>query len=191
MTKDVKDLTFEEIEETRSLLKQMGEPVTPQNLAKELGVKKTEMMKFLNEGGYHFDMTKWTRRDKYSRVTKEWITVDKVFVNEIDNPRNPDWLPMMKAKYAKYLYLTKVEDYGNLLGWKLEVDQKDRYGYGWRNTEEKVQAVKDAGLLKDTTFCKGFFGDGWNETHLAFREKDKDTAVKALKDAGWEVEIED
>ena len=189
--KDIKDLTFEEVEECRGLLKQMGELVTPQNLAKELGVKKTDMMRFLNEGKYHFDMTKWTKRDKYSRVTKEWITVDKVYPNAIDNPRNPDWLPMMKAKYAKYLYLTKVEDYGNLLGWKLDVDQKDRYGYGWRNTEEKVKAVKDAGLLKDTTFCKGFFGDGWNETLLAFREKDKDTAVKALKDAGWEVEIEE
>ena len=189
--KDTKDLTFEEVEECRKLLKQMGEPVTPQNLAKELGVKKTDMMRFLLEGGYHFDMTEWTKHNKYYQVVKKWITVDKVFVNEIDNPRNPEWLPMMKAKYPKYLYLTKVEDYGTLLGWKLEVDQKDRYGYGWRNTEEKVQAVKDAGLMKDTTFCKGFFGDGWNETHLAFREKDKEVSVKALKDAGWEVEIEE
>lgn len=185
------ELTFDNIEETRKLLVQMGEPATPQNLAKELGVKKTEMMRFLNEGKYHFDMTKWTRLDKYQRVVKEWITVDKVYQNAIDNPDNPEWLPMMKAKYPKYIYLTKVADYGVPLGWKLTVDKKGCYGYGWRNTEEKVQAVKDAGLMKDTTFCKGFYGDCWNDTQLAFREKDKDNAVKALKDAGWEVGIDD
>ena len=187
----IEEMTFETIEETRALLDQMGETVTPQNLAKELGVKKTEMMKFLNENKYHFKVTSWVRRDKYQRVVKEWVTVDKVYPNAIDNPKNPEWLPMMKAKYAKYIYLTKVLDYGALLGWKLDVDQQNRYGYGWRNTEEKVQEIRDAGLMKDTTFCKGFFGDGWNETHLAFREKDKDTAVKALKDAGWEVGLEE
>ena len=79
--KDIKDLTFEEVEECRKLLNQMGEPVTPQNLAKELGVKKTDMMRFLLEGGYHFDMTEWTKHNKYYQVVKKWITVDKVFVN--------------------------------------------------------------------------------------------------------------
>lgn len=187
----MKDLTFEEVEECRKLLKQMGEPVTPQNLAKELGVKKTEMMRFLNEGKYHFDMTKWTKRDKYSRVTKEWVTVDKVFINDIDNPSNPEWLPMMKAKHAKHIYLRKVLDYGYQLGWKLVVDIPGREGYGWRNTEEKVKAIEDAGLLKTACFCFGGFGDGWNERHLGFKPEQKDTAVKALKDAGWEVELEE
>lgn len=188
---NVKKLKLNEIEETRALLEQMGEPVTPQNLAKELGVKKTEMMRFLNDGKYHFDMTKWTRRDKYDRITKEWITVDKVYLNAIDNPRNPDWLPMMKAKYPKYIFLTRVLDYGALLGWKLDVDKKGGYGYGWRNTEEKVQAIRDAGLMKDTTFCKGFFGDGWNETHLGFRANDKTAVVEALQNAGWQVTLEE
>ena len=189
--KDIKDLTFEEVEECRKLLKQMGEVVTPQNLAKELGVKTTDMMRFLNEGKYHVDMTKWTKRDKYSRVTKEWITVDKVFVHEIDNPRNPEWLPMRKSKYAKFIHLRKVEDYGYLLGWKLVVDTNGQDGYGWRNTEEKVKAIEAAGTLKVVTFCFGGFGDGWNEHHLGFKPEQKDEAVKALKDAGWEVEIED
>lgn len=189
--KDTKDLTFEEVEECRKLLKQMGEPVTPQNLAKELGVKKTDMMRFLLEGGYHFDMTEWTKHNKYYQVVKKWITVDKVFVNEIDNPRNPEWLPMMKAKYAKLIHLRKVEDYGYPLGWKLVVDPKGREGFGWRNTEEKLKAIEDAGLLKTATFCFGGFGDGWNEHYLGFKPEQKDEAVKALKDAGWEVEIEE
>ena len=189
-TASAKNLTVEEIATVSELLAQMGEPVTPQNLAKELGVKKTVMMKFLNDGKYHFDMTHWRRRDKNGRTVKEWITVDNVYPNAIDNPNNPEWLPMMKAKYAKYLYLTKVLDYGALYGWKLVVDQEGRYGYGWRNTEEKVKAVRDAGLLKDTVFCMGGLGDGWNETHLAFRTRDKDKAIKALQDAGWNVGIE-
>ncbi len=189
--KDIKDLTFEEVKETCALLRQMGEKTTPQNLAKELGVKRIDMMRFLNEGKYHFDMTEWTKRDKCYQVVKRWVTVDKVFVNEIDNPRNPEWLPMMKAKHAKLIHLRKVEDYGYLLGWKLVVDTNGNQGHGWRNTEEKVKAIEDAGLLKTATFCFGGFGDGWNEHHLGFKPEQKDEAVKALKDAGWEVEIEE
>lgn len=187
----MKDLTFKEIKETCELLRQMGESATPQNLAKELGVKKTEMMRFLNEGRYHFDMTEWTKTDKNSRVVKRWITVDKVFLDPINNPRNPEWLPMMKAKYAKYIYLRRVLDYGHLLGWKLVVDPAECKERGWRNTEEKVKAIEDAGLLKTTTFCFGGFGDSWNECHLGFKPEEKDAAVQALKDAGWEVEIDE
>lgn len=182
---DIKDLTFEKVDEICNLLKQMGEKTTPQNLAKELGVKSTEMMRFLNEGKYHFRMTTWTYRDK------KWVTVDKVFINDIDNPRNPEWLSMMKTRYAKMIYFKKVEWYGVLLGWKLEVDLMNHGGYGWRNTKEKVKAIEDAGLLTNTCFSFGGIFDSWSAYHLGFKPEDKDTVVQNLKNAGWQVHFED
>lgn len=148
------------------------------------------MMRYFNEGGYHFKITKWQKKDKYEHVVKEWLILDQVFFDETDNPQNPQYLLKMKALHARDLYFRRIETYGYLLGWELRVDKKDFHEPEWRNTEDKVKAVRDAELLKDTVFCFGGFTDSWNETKLGFRPEDRDTKVKELEVAGWKVSFE-
>lgn len=184
MAKNIKDLKLEEVYRALSAIWQMNEPHTIQAVAKELGVNKVDFYYFVT------DQHKW--HFKVSEGKDEKLYIMAYYENDFDNPENPDYVTVRKAKYPKLLLLTTVEDYGSLLGWELREDtQGPEYGKGWRNTAEKIKQVRDAGLLKDTTFCFGWFGDGHNETKLGFRTEDKDKVLQAFKDAGWDVRLQE
>ena len=181
MTKKITDLKLEEVYRTLSALWTMREPTTIQAVAKNLGVNRIDFFYFVTDANkYHFKI----------RCNKAGVPqILAYYRNELENKDNPDWLPYMKEKYAKLIFLCDVNNYGRIEGWALELDSKCEEGYGWRNTEEKIKSIVDAGLLKETTFCLGGFGDGWNETHLGFRPEEKDEVVKKLEAAGWTVEF--
>jgi len=180
--KKIADLTLDEVFRALKALWAMNEPTTINSLAKDLGVNRIDFFYWVTEANkYHFTIKK-------DKAEKPYIS--EFFRNVLDNEANPDWLPHRKTKYPDLLVFTEVEYYGHL-GWKLEVDIKGTYGFGWRNTEEKIQAVKDSGILKETTFCFGGLGDSWTETYLGFRDEDKDEIVKKLEAAGWKIKFVD
>lgn len=181
MAKKISDLKLEEVYRTLSALWTMRESTTIQAVAKDLGVNRIDFFYFVAATNkYHFKI-----RSNKAGVPQ----ILAYYPNELENKDNPDWLPYMKEKYAKLIFLRDVNNYGRIEGWALELDSKNEDGYGWRNTEEKIKSIADAGLLKETTFCLGGFGDSWNETHLGFRSEDKDEVVKKLEAAGWTVEF--
>lgn len=181
MARKITDLKLEEVYRTLSALWTMREPTTIPVIAKDLGVNRIDFFYWVTElNQYHFKI----RLDKAKKPH-----IIGYYSNILDNPENPDWLPHMKEKYANLIFLRAVDNYGRIEGWALELDSKNDDGYGWRNTEEKIKSITDAGLLKETTFCLGGIGDGWNETHLGFRPEEKDEVVKNLEAAGWKVEF--
>jgi len=161
----------------------MNEPTTIPAVAKDLNVNRVDFFYWVTETfKYNFKI------EEDERSKKPVIT--GFYKDTINNPENPAWLPHMKEKFANHIYLRKILDYGYLLGWKMVLDEKGWYGAGWRNTEEKMLKIKNAGLMKDTRFPFGGIGDGWNDTFFGFHEEDKDKTLKAITDAGWIVELE-
>ena len=179
MTKDINSLTVEDVFRVLSALWKMNELTTIPAVAKDLNVNRVDFFYWVTETfKYNF------RIEKDERSQKPVIT--GFYKDKINNPENPDWLPYMKEKFAKHIYFRKILDYGYLLGWTPASDPQAE----WRNTKEKIEAIREAGFIKDTKFCFGGIGDGWNETFLGFREEDREKTVKALEEAGWIVELE-
>ncbi len=172
---DTKDLTFEEVKETCALLRQMGEKTTPQNLAKELGVKKTEMMRFINEHKNHFEMTQWRHKDKYNHVTKEWVIVDNVYADPAYNPDAPEYVERKKGEHI--IRLCKIDYYGYIYGCHLAEEPK-----AWENQDADVVKFLAIPEVKDIIkFNFGGLGDSYEvEFKHAFRKKDAEAVFNAM-----------
>ena len=182
--KTISNLKVEDVFRVLSALWKMNEPTTIPAVAKDLGVNRVEFFYWITDTfKYNF------RIEKDERLKK--LVITGFYKDTINNPDNPEWLPYMKEKFANHIYLRKILNYGYLLGWKMVIDPNGWYGAGWRNTEDKMLKIKNAGLLKDTDFSFGGFGDGWTETFFGFREGDNVETLKALEEAGWIVEFEE
>lgn len=175
----MKQLTIETVIEIHSLLKQMGEKTTPQTLAAECGVKKTEMMRFINEHKNHFEMTQWRHKDKHGHVTKEWVIVDNVYADPAYNPDAPEYVERRKKEHIIRLY--KIDYYRHVYGCYLAEDPK-----AWENQEADVAKFLAISEVKDTLkFNFGFIGDSYEQKFKnAFRKEDAEVVFNAMTAAG-------
>ena len=112
-----------------------------------------------------------------------------------ENPYNPEWLEAAKARYTRTLWLSDVDNYGQILGrCCLEDARPSSVPYGhlftdnrrntwlWRNTREKLEAAKALGGCVERDFCMGGFGDSYirHEPYAVTLE-----SRKVLENAGW------
>ena len=172
-------LTIDSIIDVHKLLRQMGEKTTPQNIAKECGVKKTAMMKFINENIDNFQVTKWAHKDKRGKIDKEWLIVDAIYADPAYNPHAPQYVERRKKEHAIRLY--KIDYYGYVYGCRLAEEPK-----AWENQEADVAKFLAIPEVKDTV--KFYFGgimDSYEkEFKNAFRKEDAEAVFNAMTAAG-------
>jgi hypothetical protein len=126
-----------------SLLKQINcsESVFAQELAKELGCKKTELMAFILDNEPLFI----TENDK------KGLKIKNVYKNVESNPWKKEYLTKKIAENDKTLYIKQWNYYGQFGNYYVEEDEmrdpnasyNRRYDL-WRNTKEKMERFKES-----------------------------------------------
>ena len=140
------------------------------NLANELRIKTTELMKFIVENDKHFVLY---QNDKGTYISQ-------IYLDLRYKPGSDEFVECRKEKYKNTLFLdTYSYPYTrDVVFHRLRVDEKDEErGNEWRNTIEKIEKVKD--FLAETYVTNGDYLDKYSD----YIPKDE---IELLISQGWE-----
>ena len=147
------------------------------DLAKELGIKKTCLMQFINDNPKNF---KTFTIDNSKKASENGLRVKNVYLNIQDNPDTIEWLEYTKKKYDKYIYINEWNNYGHIEGFYVNED-KGREGL-WRNTKEKINKLNNLGIFSEQTFYIGSWTDC---SHHKIKYALTENTLHKLKELGW------
>lgn len=156
-------------------------------VAKEMGVKKTTLMQFINDNPKLFKVVPYIGGITNNAKAKNLGLVIKTVYNSAEeNPETEEWLDMKKKEWEKKIHIGERTYYGCHEYWLIpeEGDGKERK---YRNTPEKIQELVDAGVIKKITTCYGGWGDASYEAVFIFN----DDVKKAVEDYGWTTDFDE
>lgn len=154
MPKDIKTLTLKEIATLHSQLKKINnEPyVSLIELAKELGVKKTDLLTFIENHSTCFVL---------KAVEKKPLLILGAFEDDADNIVNKDkYIEKRKNLNKNLLHLSEMNNYGSISGYYIE-PSKDKHSFESQhlNTLSKITHLQERFSLKPASYYIGGFGD--------------------------------
>lgn len=156
-------------------------------VAKEMSVKKTALMQFINDNHKLFKVVPYIGGITNNAKAKNLGLVIKTVYNSAEeNPETEEWLDVKKKEWEKKIHIGERTYYGCHEYWLIpeEGDGKERK---YRNTPEKIQELVDAGVIKKITTCYGGFGDASYEAVFIFN----DDVKKAIEDYGWTTDFDE
>lgn len=146
--------------------------------AKELGVKKTALMQYIEDNPKLFKLVEVTKKGNIVG-----LGINTVYTDPVNNPVTEEWLTKKKEEWEKKIQVFGQYYYGVLEFHYIAADDvKDRKSL-YRNTPEKIQSLIDDGLIKKVTTCYGGIGDCYNWEGYKLDIE----STNAIKAAGWEL----
>lgn len=150
--------------------------------AKELGIKKTVMMQYIEDNPKLFKLVEV----KNSKGVVTGLGISVVYTDPVNNPVTEEWLVKKKEEWKNKIQVFGEYYYGVLEFHFIAVDSEKTNGNRenlWRNTPEKIQTLIDAGLIKKVKSGYGGLGDYYNWEGYKLDIE----STNALKEAGWEL----
>ena len=149
--------------------------------AKEMGVKKTALMEFIDNNSKLFDLVEVVKKGKTIG-----LGISRVYLSAEENPTTEEWVEKKKAEWEKKIHIGERTYYGYHEYWFIPEDfipeNNILYKEGeYRNTPEKIKELADAGVIKKVTRCYGGLSDCYKEEVYIFNDEVK----KAIEDYGW------
>lgn len=146
-----------------------------------------------------------TGRSYWSTTTRDGknlgLCVIEAFETPEDNPWTEAGLQKLIEKNRKTVWASEVNDYGQILGEVLRPNTIPTGDYGqlkyrdgerpadarkapwlWRNTKEKLEALRDIGAVSEKTYWMGGFGDSYSRKEPYSLSAE---GIKILEAAGW------
>lgn len=175
-------------------------------LSKELKTTKTHLMGFvINNPKNFYTENIWSVKDVKVRrrlwpndpksvyTTTEQVKnrnlglgIKNVYLDAAENYRTDEWLQKIIKEKGKYLHISESDNYGYIQGYYVKTDlkkQDDEFRYYlWRNTQTKINWLKEEGYLSSGTFYYGGFGDSYGNKHDNIITLGK---INELKGLGW------
>ena len=181
----MKTIEINQIIRVVNLLKQVNNQFSAlvAETAKEMGVKKTDLMEFINVNSRLFRLEN----------DKKGLRIKTAYPSVSDNPYNQEWLERKQKEYAKTLYVQQWNCYGQLENFYVDEDKCGTYNstdsyevrkHLWRNTKEKMEAFIKTGHFFEGTGSTGM----WSGKTLPYCLK-YDHMI-ALIDEGWTLDGE-
>lgn len=199
-------MDIQEIKQRVDLLKQVTQQRTVliSDVAKEMKVRQTDLMIFVNEnpGLFHTEPV-WTYKKeayyehtpfgkyKSSRSVQDkckGLGINEAYLSAEDNFRTDEFVALMQREMAKTVWVSDWDNYGVIEGHYVAEDipkDKDEHRYHlWRNTADKISQLKNLGILYGTTF---YIGGAFDCNHYK-----KDTAITKegadkARSLGWTI----
>lgn len=198
---------IEEIKKRFELLKAatLQDTILIADLAKELKERITEVMSFVMDNPKLF-VTKevWTYKSKSytdpycGKVTRtikdklKGLGISNVYLSPEDNPFIEEGALKKQIDFEKTIWISYWDNYGTREGMYVNVDNLDENDkfrkHLWRNTVEKINNLKEIGILYKTQFFIGGWGDC--TTHNIETAINSD-GINKLKELGWKVILPD
>ena len=153
------------------------------DVAKEMGIKKTALMQYIEDHPKLFDIIEATSKSSRGVVKTLGLAIRKVYVTPEENPVTEEWLDVKKKEWENKIQVFGMTYYGLNEFWYLAADDERGRKNLWRNTPEKIQALIDAGAIKTEKTCYGGFSDCYNWEGLLLTPD----AAEAITKLGWEL----
>lgn len=151
-------------------------------VAKEMGVKKTQLMLFIEENPKLFSLCEVKKGDKVLG-----LGIHTVYTDANQNPETEEWMKVQKSKWERKLHVGEWDYYGVREFFYFPIEISDSKESKYRNTPEKFKELEEAGILKRSAQGYGAFGDySQASVYLCNGE-----ILKKLSDAGWKTDFDE
>ena len=153
------------------------------DVAKEMGIKKTALMQYIEDHPKLFDIIEATSKSARGVVKTLGLAIRKVYLAPEENPVTEEWLAVKKKEWENKIQVFEQSYYGQHEFWYLAVDDEKGRKNLWRNTPEKIKTLIDAGVIEMKTSGYGGFSDYYKWEGLLLTPD----AAEAITKLGWEL----
>lgn len=155
-------------------------------VAKEMGVRKTALMQFIEDNPKLFKLGEKVRRTRNTQVTLG-LGIMTAYLSADENPDTEEWLARMRKAWENKIHVGEQTYYGQHEYFHIPVDDPDsandtyRKEGMYRNTPEKIRFLEERGIIKKTTGGYGGLDDYYRTVYYPY----DDEVRKALEEIGW------
>lgn len=147
-------------------------------VAKEMGVKKTALMQFIDDNPKLFEVHEKTKG----------LAIYEVYLVPEENPVTEEWLTKMKKEWENKIHITHEQTYYGRHEYfhipeddpNSTIDDYRKLGI-YRNTPEKIKFLEEKGIIKKVSVNYGSFIDHYTAEYYPYN----DEVQKALENIGW------
>lgn len=152
-------------------------------VAKEMGVKKTALMQFVEDNPKLFKLGEKIKRTKNTQTTLG-LGIMTAYLSADENPTTEEWLEKMRKAWDKKVHIGEQTYYGVHEYWLIPEDDGKEGKY--RNTPEKIKFLEEQGIIKKTSGGYGGFSDYYHTEYYPYG----DNVQKALENIGWTTDFD-
>ncbi len=155
--------------------------------AKEMGVKKTALMQFIEENPKLFKTTSIEKRLSSGSYKPVGLAIKEVFLSPEENPDTEEWLEARRNEWEKRIHVGEQTYYNCHEYWFIpEDDPRDRNKLGlYRNTPEKIRFLEEKGIIKKQKTGYGGLGDYYRTEVFLYNRK----VEEAIRSIGWSTDF--
>lgn len=150
--------------------------------AKEMGVKKTDLMRYIESYPKLFTLGEMTKSNK-----SLGLAILAVYSEADQNPNTEEYLERKKAEWDHKLHVGEMTYYDRHEFWLFPEETSKSKEHLYRNTPEKFRELEEKGILKKTTQGYGGLGDYYQRDVYLCNSK----VLKLLSEAGWTTDFEE
>ena len=149
-------------------------------VAKEIGVKKTALMQYIEDNPKFFKLGEKIKRTKNTQTTLG-LGIITTYISADENPNTEEWLTKRKKEWENKIHIEEQTYYGcHEYWWIPEDDDYKKLGI-YRNTPEKIKFLEEKGIIKKVSGGYGGFSDYYRTEYYPYNNE----VQKALEDIGW------
>lgn len=178
------ELNIENIKEITRLIQRVDchSYATITDVAKEMGVKKTQVMMFIEQNPKLFKIAEITKGNK-----SLGLAILAVYLEADQNPDTQEWLDRKTREWDHKIHVGEMTYYGQHEFWYFPEEVSKSKESLYRNTLEKIKELEEKGIIKETQRCVGGLGD----TSYVEKFICDDETLKKLTEAGWTTDFEE
>lgn len=155
-------------------------------VAKEMGVKKTAVMQFINDNPKLFKVVPYIGGITSNAKAKNLgLVIKAVYDSAEENPETEEWLEAKKKAWENKIHVGEQTYYGVHEYWLIPEDDGKEAKY--RNTPEKIKFLEEKGIIKKTTGGYGGLSDYYRTVYYPYG----DEVQKALEGIGWTTDFDE
>ncbi len=149
-------------------------------VAKEMGVKKTALMQFIEDNPKLFRLGEKVKRTKNTQTTLG-LGIMTAYLSADENPDTEEWMEKMKKVWEKKIHIGEQTYYGQHEYFCIPEDDVTTKEGKYRNTPEKIKFLEEKGIIKKVSGGYGGFSDYYRTEYYPYSEE----VQKALESIGW------
>lgn len=155
-------------------------------VAKEMGVKKTALMQYIEDNPKLFKLGEKIKRTKNTQTTLG-LGIITTYIYADENHDTEEWLTKRKKEWENKIRIEEQTYYGCHEYWWIPEDNpkstnNDYKKLGmYRNTPEKIKFLEEKGIIKKVSGGYGGFSDYYRTEYYTYNNE----VQKALEDIGW------
>ena len=153
-------------------------------VAKEMGVKKTALMQFIEDNPKLFKLGEHQSRSAKGWVKTVGLAIQEVYLTPEENPDTEEWMEKMKKAWENKIHVGEQTYYGYHEYFCIPEDDGKEGKY--RNTYGKIKFLEEKGIIKKVSGGYGGFGDYHHTEYYPYSEE----VQKALEAIGWKTDFE-